>query len=728
MEQKGPRPYAAHISEDRQRVQTIKDHLLGTAEFARAFAEAFGAGDLAYQCGLLHDIGKYTPEFQKRIWENGDAVDHSSAGAQAVLPLCGTLGAYAIAGHHAGLMDGGSRADPTDRGTLCARLNKKLEESDFAAYRNDVSPQKPGFTPPKLLGKGGFTVSFFIRMLFSCLVDADFLDTERFMTGGTVQRPRRQSVKELSERLDAYVQPWWNTDNELNRKRCKILRICMNTGDSAEKGLFTLTVPTGGGKTISSLAFALHHAKEKKMDRVIYVIPYCSIIDQTVDVFCDAVGAENVLAHYSGANYADRDGNTTPRQQAMRLATENWDMPIVVTTAVQFFESLFSNRTSACRKLHNMANSVIVFDEAQTLPLPYLKPCLHAIAELIVNCGSSCVLCTATQPALGPLFHEFAPSLTAREICPGTEQLYRFFRRVTYRQAGSLTDEELAERLNAQNQVLCIVTTRRQAQNVYRLLTKEGSFHLSTLMTPNHRRSVLKTIRERLSHGLPCRVVSTSLIEAGVNVDFPTVYRACAGLDSEIQAAGRCNRENGHPAGESIVWIFRPEEKYSAHIPTAISLPAKTAEEVTRGKEEIDVPEVIRAYFTELYSLNGPGLDFQHVVDQFESDSAMHGLFPFKTVAEKFHLIEQSTRAVLIPRDKESRELAARLLGGEVPNREMFRRMGPCCVNIYEQHFKKLLPSLNVISDSVAVLASAPLYSEETGLSMDDEGGFGFFG
>ncbi|MCH3971406.1 MAG: CRISPR-associated helicase Cas3' [Oscillospiraceae bacterium] len=717
------RPFAAHIAEN-GRVQTVQEHLLGTAQRARAFAAVFGAGDMAYQCGLAHDVGKFSDAFQHRIWDNGPKVDHTSAGAKIIGPLTGYPAAYSIAGHHAGLMDGGSSGDVTFAGTLQARLSKPVDPKVLERYPKEVQLHRPAFPPLKMLGSGGFTESFFTRMLFSCLVDADFLDTEAFMKNGKTNRSHGCDIYSLSDKLDAYVQPWWSAKTELNKKRCKILRTCLTAGEKMEKGLFTLTVPTGGGKTISSLAFALHHAKEHGMKRIIYVIPYCSIIEQTADVFREALGTQNVLEHHSGAQYDDSENE---EMSPKRLAAENWDMPVVVTTAVQFFQSLFASKTSACRKLHNLADSVIIFDEAQTLPLPYLKPCVRAIAELTVNYGSSCVLCTATQPALGPLFREVSPKIEAHEICPDTKNMYSFFRRVRYEKVGELTDEVLASRLSEEQQVLCIVTTRNQAQNVYQMLKGPGSFHLSTLMTPNHRRAVLKEIRHRLQEGQPCRVVSTSLIEAGVDVDFPTVYRACAGLDSEIQAGGRCNRENKRPAEKSVVYLFQPESKYRRHLPAVLSLPAQTAEKVTRGVDEIDMPEVITAYFSELYQLKGETLDSQQIVPDFEEGIENHHSFPFRTVAQHFRLIPDNTRAILIPRDDESRLLAARLQAGE-RSRELFRQLGQCSVNVYERDFMALMPSLDTstLDESIAILVNPKLYHDDTGLQLSDEGGYGY--
>ena len=721
--------FAAHIRDDGE-IQTVAEHLNGVAVLARGFAEPFGAGGMAYQCGLAHDIGKYTAGFQHHIRDGGPKVDHSTAGAQEILKLCGAPAAYCIAGHHSGLLNGGGSGDSKNAGTMHGRLNKAIGD-EYQRYRDEVQLQKP--QPPKLrlLGQGGFTISFFTRMLFSCLVDADFLDTERFMQGGKVKRGNGAGTELLLQKLDGYLAAnrWLDAKEGLNGKRSEILRECIDAGEEQKQGLFTLTVPTGGGKTVSSLAFALHHAKKHGMRRVIYVIPYCSIIEQTADKFSEILGKENVLAHYSGAkeddtanstgSYADRD--TSPQ----RLAAENWDMPVIVTTAVQFFESLFSNKTSACRKLHNIANSVVIFDEAQTLPIFYLKPCVDAIAELTVNYGTTCVLCTATQPALGKFFRDYAPSLKATEICPDTRMLYRAFRRVRYEQLGCLTDGELAQRLNGCSQVLCIVSTRRQAKNIFGLLNREGSFHLSTLITPEHRRAVLKIIRRRLKCALPCRVVSTSLIEAGVDVDFPTVYRAYAGLDSEIQAGGRCNRENRRPVQDSVVYLFKPEDKY--RLPASMERPMQEAFSVTRGRDDVDSPEAVTKYFGLLYNDTGDAVDLKGIVKGFEEGKQNHWSFPFRSAAEEFCIIENNTWTVLVPRDDESRKLAAMFGPDFRPNRETFRKMGPYCVNIFEKQFRELFSSLRVVGEKLAVLTVPDLYDKDTGLSVKNDGGYGLF-
>lgn len=714
------KPYFAHISED-GREQTVKAHLDGTAELCRGFAGAFGAEELAWMIGEAHDIGKYSEPFQRRIRKENVATDHSTAGAQQAAGILGVPAAYCIAGHHGGLPDGGSRADAADCPTLCGRLKRAVAPYDAFSGEVRLEPVRPRV--PMVMGQGGFTASFWTRMLFSCLVDADYLDTEAFMQGATPPRGRELQADSLLQRLETYIEPWWDARSDLNRERCRILQACLDAGAQAP-GLFTLTVPTGGGKTVSSLAFALRHAKAFGKKRIIYVIPFTSIIEQTADQFRRILGEETVLEHHSNMDYDDSEA-ADAESRRKKLATENWDMPVIVTTAVQFFESLFAGKPSRCRKLHNLADSIIIFDEAQTIPLPYLKPCVRAIAELTVNYGASCVLCTATQPALEPLFREVSPALTLREIAPSVDA--SVFQRVTYVHLDRLEDQELASRLNGHGQALCIVGTRKQAQAVYSLLDGEGSFHLSTLMTPNHRREVLAEIRRRLRKGEPCRVVSTSLIEAGVDVDFPVVYRAEAGLDSEIQAAGRCNREGRRPAEESMVYLFQPDDKYTAQLPDALKRPCDTARQVMRDCGVPDAPETIRQYFTTLYQYEGSALDQKGIVAKLEAGTRT-GSYPFRWVGEAFRMIENNTRPVLIPYNDNARRLADCLRRGE-RSRTLLRQAAQESVSIYPQHFEALLNAgaLESPDDTISILTDMTLYSPQTGLALKADSGVGIF-
>lgn len=718
------RPFAGHIN-DEGRVQTIYEHLSGTAELAEEFAAGFDSEELAYISGLYHDIGKYSKRFQKRIYEGGNPVDHSTAGAIEInkgMPRIGKLLAYCIAGHHGGLPDGGSAAHTKDEPTLCGRLKRTPEP--YAEYQQDVKSSLPQGVrlPIKPMEQVGFTLSFYTRMLFSCLTDADFLDTERFMAG-TNLRQACESLKILEERLEAHLENLKkrkDASREINQKRGEVLQYCI-TAALWEKGLYSLTVPTGGGKTIASLAFALKHACHRGLNRVIYVIPYNSIIEQNATVLKNIIGKENVLEHHSNFNYDDLKEDGAAEKQ--KLASENWDMPVIVTTTVQFFESLFANKTSKCRKLHNLSNAVIIFDEVQMLPLNYLLPCIRAIAELVHNYGSTAVLCSATQPSLKKYFPK---QIQINEICPEVDSLYQFFKRTEITFAGELENGELARSLNEKEQVLCIVNTRKHAQHLFALLHEEGRYHLSTLMYPQHRKAVLSEIRQRLKDNLPCRVVSTSLIEAGVDVDFPWVYRGEAGVDSIIQAAGRCNREARRKLGNVVV--FRPSSEYRKYMPDMLKGPAKITDAIAHLFPDISSPEAIESFFTELYSVSGQGIDLKRIVQRFEDGYAEDFNFPFASVASEFRLIDNNTRAVLIAETEEAQKLAGRLRSGE-RNRNLMRAVQQYCVNVYEPVYQSLYGggSIEVLDEALAVLTKHEKYSDQMGLDVGIDTGIGIF-
>lgn len=709
--------FLAHIADD-GRTQTVYSHLTRTSILAKEFARPFSGEDQAELAGLAHDIGKYTQAFQKRLKGAQIQVDHSTAGAVECWKLKQLFAAFAVAGHHGGLPDGGSQTDGPEQSTLFGRI--KRGECGFVepygSWNQEVSlPQAR--IPEFLKGHSGPELVFFTRMLYSCLVDADFLDTETFMEGQS-RESNETSMEQLWDKLQDYISGWFPPKGELNRQRCRILERCIKEGEKQRRGLFSLTVPTGGGKTVASLAFALAHAKKYGLRRVIYVIPYTSIIEQTAEVFREILGIEHVLEHHSNLLY-DLEGEANPHTIRLAKATENWDMPVVVTTAVQFFESLYACRPSQCRKLHHIAGSIVIFDEAQMLPIPYLRPCVWAISQLVKHYGISAVLCTATQPALESIFREFLPEFPVQELCPPDTCPWDVFRRVSFQQEGNLTWDELAGQLNAHNQVLCIVNTRKAAQEVYRRLDQTGSFHLSTLMYPHHRKQQLIEIRRRLKEGFPCRVVSTSLIEAGVDVDFPIVYREMAGLDSILQAAGRCNREGIRPAKESIVSIFEGQEKAPPLFSTAIGAGKHTMSRY----EDIASHAAIHDYFSELLDLKGKeAQDKERILPLIQST-----FFPFRTVADRFHLIDAPTRTVYIPLE-EGAELVEQLRSGQ-GGRTLFRKLGQYGVSIYEKHFAALNQAgdLEILENGAAILCSTALYSEKTGLSLEADSGKGLF-
>ena len=707
--------FLAHKSAD-NRDQTVLEHLEGTARYCAAFAQLFDAEEQGRLAGLAHDIGKYSLSFQKRL-QGGPPVDHSTAGAFECMKIQQPFAAFAVAGHHGGLPDGGGRGDSGDAGTLFGRINRAAQGKldDYSVWKQELS--LPAAAVPGFLQKDKPAGMFFTRMLFSCLVDADYTDTGAFMAGQTADDGEPASMDQLWERLQTYISGWFPPKEELNARRCAILAQCIQEGEHRAPGLFTLTVPTGGGKTVASLAFALAQAKARGMKRIVYVIPYTSIIEQTADTFRKILGPENVLEHHSSVLFdTDETGELTPDALKLIRATETWDAPVVVTTAVQFFESLFSCKPSQCRKLHNLTQSVIIFDEAQMLPLPYLRPCVWAMTQLTAHYGSSAVLCTATQPALGPLLREFVPDLSATELCPLAAEDWGAFRRVTFRRAGKLIWDELTGHLQGQNQVLCVVNTRQAAQTVFDKLTGDGNFHLSTLMYPAHRRAQLEEIRRRLDAGLPCRVVSTSLIEAGIDVDFPAVYREEAGLDSILQAAGRCNREGKRSSADSVVTIFRSEAGSPRLFATAIG----AGRYVMEHWEDIASPEAIHAYFSTLLDLSGrDAQDKQGILPLMANEC-----FPFRTVAERFHLIDdKSAVTVYIPRG-DGADLITRLRAGEC-SRNLYRQLGQYGVSIYQDHFNRLdqAGDLERLDDGSVVLRTPALYSETTGLSLEADNG-----
>lgn len=709
--------YLAHLTED-GRTQTILEHLKGTASLCSAFAAAFDAEAQGQLAGMAHDIGKYSAAFQRRL-HGGPKVDHASAGAFECLKAQQLAAAFAISGHHGGLPDGGGRGDAAGAGTFWGRINRASQGrlEDYHAWQSEFSlphANTPAFAGTRLEGM------FFTRMLFSCLVDADYTDTGAFMDNSPYLPASSSSMEELWRRLETYVSGWFPPKGALNMQRCVILEQCMSAGAQYGPGLFTLTVPTGGGKTVASLSFALAQAKARRMKRIVYVIPYTSIIEQTAQVFREILGDENVLEFHFGVQFDQQEDDTSsPEAVPLTRSVETWDVPVIVTTAVQFFESLYACQPSKCRKLHNLAQSVLIFDEAQMLPLPYLRPCVWAIAQLVRHYGASAVLCTATQPALDPIFQEFAPEIPIREICPMAEAHWESFRRVSFQQAGTLSWMDLAARLQQQEQVLCVVNTRRAAREVFHQLSGSGNFHLSTLMYPAHRKRILDEIRRRLRDGLPCRVVSTSLIEAGVDVDFPAVYRELSGLDSILQAAGRCNREGKRPPEDSIVTIFQGEDPPPRLFETSIG----AGKIVLDHCQDVSSRAAIHTYFSTLLDLKGAeAQDAHHILPLMESE-----FFPFRTVAERFHLIESPTTTVHLPLE-EGAGLVELLRSGQY-SRTLYRRLGQYGVSVYPQHLAALeqAGALEHLEDGSVVLRDIGLYTQTTGLTLEPSGGNALF-
>ncbi len=716
---------------DKSDWQPLKTHLLNVAESASDFAGDFHAGPLAYASGLLHDLGKYSPEFQRRLEGTTNHVDHSTAGAiearETYHKAFNSILMYVVTGHHGGLLNCGSK-----EGGLIQRLHKP-GLPDYSAYRTEIAfPDQKSFGIPLRLppGKTGFSISFFTRMLYSCLVDSDSLDTEKFVDPGkSLIRGNYDSLDLLYKKFEKSMKEKISLadDTSINRERKEIFNQCVKAGP-LPPGFFTLTVPTGGGKTLSSMAFALEHLKHHNLKRIFYVIPYTNIIEQNAEVFRKILGDRNILEHHSNFDPGKiefgkiRLDDMDTGAEALKLATENWDVPVIVTTNVQFFESLFSNRRSRCRKIHNLARSVIILDEAQMLPTGYLLPCLAALSELVRNYGTTVVICTATQPKLNDLLDkDFHPW----EIIDSPEQLYETFRRVRVADIGSLSDEDLSIRLGSHRQVLCIVNTRKHAEALFNALDGPGNcHHLSARMCPVHRREKIAEIKSLLKDGKDCRVVSTQLIEAGVDIDFPIVYRTMTGIDSIAQAAGRCNREGKIERGE--VFIFKSTERHGK----ATSWQNLTAEigemTLSRSDDPLSLTTVAK-YFEKLYHYKDEGgLDEKDILTLIEERSREFA-FPFEDIADAFRLIEEDTRDLIIPYDKYATSKIRELKTAEFPWSHA-RELQGYTISIFPPEFMELerLGALDCIDDRFYILKSREDYSDETGLkhrsSVRDEG------
>lgn len=688
-----------------------------------------------YLAGLWHDLGKFAPNWQSylkskvdpHIGEITNKVDHSSAGAQYAnqdcnIHLFGRLLAYPIAGHHAGLANG---IDDTGS-CLETRLKKSISEFQPTVPRQLLSDAS--LPPISFALESGHSLASFLRMLFSCLVDADFLATESFMASDkrdVRSQTNLPDIAQMVQTLRKHLADFGPPETPVNHLRAEILSHCLAAAKQ-DPGIFSLTVPTGGGKTLSSLAFALEHARRHNLRRVIYVIPYTSIIEQNAEVFRKALaslGPDVVLEHH-----CNLDPDSEKQTERSRLASENWDARLIVTTNVQFFESLHAHRTSRCRKLHRIARSVIILDEAQSLPVELLAPCLRSLEELTKNYHSTVVLCTATQPSI-IRNSEFPIGISQpTEIIPNPKKLYNSLRRVsTVHLPDTLDHPSLTSRLAEHEQVLCIVNTRRHARQLFDLLPDDGTRrHLSALMCPEHRKMVLDEIKQRLDDGLPIRLVSTQLIEAGVDIDFPVVFRALAGLDSIAQAAGRCDREGlltaaaGRPAGN--LFIFHPETPAP---PGFIRSTAdSTAEILAPNPSDPLSLECIEEYFRTHYWKHSSETDKKHILECWpKSMTSLNDLllFQFKTCGEDFRLIDDYSAAVIVPWNTEGTALCKQLRETFEPAeiRRLARKLQRHTVTIPRPQHTRLLDAgilLPLHDERFFLLNSDPHYSEKFGL------------
>lgn len=711
----------------------LHDHLAGTAKLAKEFASEFGAGDWAFLAGCWHDLGKYSEEFQQYIHsaikaEKSEAhietplkgrVNHSSAGsllAHDKFKIEGRVLAYLIAGHHAGLPDW--HIGEVGASALSVRLadRKPINAIDFDRVPFDLLQREiPPFIP--LGGRTGFHL--WVRMLYSALVDADFLNTEAFMDAsrGTL-RGRFASLAALLEPFELFMTKLKNGSPRtyVNDIRDSVLSSCKNKA-SEKPGLFILEVPTGGGKTLSSMAFALNHAAIHNKRRIIYVIPFLSIIEQTADEF-RKIFDENVIEHHSNL---DTDEETSQS----RLAAENWDAPIVVTTSVQFLESLFASRSSRCRKLHNIVNSVVILDEVQLLPPPFLQPILDILNLLMNHYGVTIVLSTATQPALTSKkwFEGRLRGLVdcdgslGRKIVENPDDLFERLKRVAYilPDPTSAPREwpDMAAELIQHEKVLCIVNTRKGCRDLFRLMPK-GTIHLSALMCGEHRSRTIRAIKERLQNQLPTRVVSTQLVEAGVDFDFPVVYRAMTGLDSIAQAAGRCNREGRLDRG-SVVVFYPPQ-------PSPPGLLRK-AEDAARSvlsnfRGDFIQRDVFSKYFEQLYG--NVDLDKKNIAEFTNCGDELE--VQFKSAAGLFRIIDEAESMPLFVRYADGYSLIEQFKKAG-PEPWILRKLQRYTVSLPKFAFYELLALGQIIEIYPGFYAQEfdAFYDNETGVKLPDE-------
>ncbi len=710
-------------------------HLLEVAQGARDNGQRCGLGGLAELAGRVHDVGKYTPGFQARL-QGGARVDHSTAGAvwaeRTLPPRWGRLLAHVVAGHHAGLQDG--LFDPEGRieskRAGMAAVAKAAQADGLLLPTHVDAPA--GFIT--LGGQEGFQNAFLTRMVFSCLIDADRTAAHSFEHGALDDAPQ-PSIEALEAALQASMARREPKPGPVNDLRRDVLRTVLAKA-ADPRGVFTLTVPTGGGKTLTSLAFALAHARQHGLDRVIVVIPFTSIIEQTAQVYRDALGplGHTVLEHHSGFDVADEGKWAEHRvgPERRHLAMEQWNSPLVVTTAVQFFESLFAARPSRCRKLQNVPRSVIVVDEAQTMPLDLLRPCVAVLKELQRNYACSVVLCTATQPALKAEAGGtgFPGGFRAPvELAPPGPALFQALRRVTVHDVGKQDDTALAARMAASPQALCIVNQRAHARALFKAMGGlEGVRHLSTCMHSVHRRRVLDEIRKDLREGRPCRAVSTSLVEAGVDVDFPLVLRATTGLDQIAQAAGRCNREGRNAAEDSEVLVFEAPE-FAVIRPLRVQAETGTAMLRKYASSDPFGPEAMRDYFETLYQRKGKEeLDRKGVLEMCAGHAGDMN-FPFESIAAAMRFIDDAMVPVIVPKEEarpgEVAEVVARLQYGGVGGAA--RALNRYTVGVPRrvraamvlQGVAEVIRQVE-LGDQFVVLLNLNLYTSEAGLDWDD--------
>ena len=745
--------------------QPLLDHLHGVAEMAQSYAERITddpeLGEIGYLLGLLHDLGKYQEGFQCYIRQqsgldptlNGWRTPHSPAGARYAYDLKQVGGnqqllkilSLCIGAHHRGLYDDSEwrgqvvRSSDTKRAVANLVKGLKLEASQLEELLHKASLDKAAAVWDELDEKN---YQLLIRMLFSCLVDADFLDTERFMSPdkSLARQSAKASLEQMRVQLEEYVSHF-NREGRINEARAAFLDQCRNHGRTAQRKIYSLTLPTGAGKTVSSMMWALEHAIAQGCERIIYVIPYTSIITQTAQTFREIFGVDQVLEHHSDVDVKERPDEA---MEYTKLMTENWDVPLVVTTNVQFFESLYAHRVSRCRKLHNICNSVVVFDEVQMFPPRLLNPILRVVESLHYAFRVEPLFCTATLPVFDKdilsdskrIGHEFFfLEEPVQEVVPYDVERFAPFDKVRYHwDPLRLSTEELAERLAQHESFLCIVNSRKDAARLYTALqaqdkSGDGLIHLSRRMCSAHIQERIEEIRRRLKVGEPVRVVSTQLVEAGVDLDFPVVYRAMAGLDSVMQAAGRCNRE-GRMAEPGEVYIFSLTDGTKALGEMSWAQGAledlldRLAEQGAPQRAEIE--HYYRAFYNDVDCFDNrmtrrEDKRISKLLWDVDDDRCEELRFDYETASEYFKYIEDQSTSIVVPYDKAGKAIIKKLQSNIPLTRQEYRQMNRLTISLYENDCLTLGSSISVSESGIAYLTDDKLYSTKTGIQIIDQ-------
>ena len=707
--------YIGHTSDD-GRKQLLLDHLNGTSKLCRENANEFWA-DIAEFVGQIHDIGKYTSGFQKRI--NGAEnirVEHAICGAKEVakappksyVPMI----EYCVVGHHSGLPDGGTKVDGEEDPTLHGRMKRKT--GDYSAYENEVKLEYPKDNLRELFDDNNpreiiERYSFFTRYLFSCLTDADFIDTERFVTTNTdrgIDGDFQKAYEKVCEKLNSF-----KIETKLQESRSIIQEQVYKSVES-NANVYTLNMPTGSGKTLCSIRAALKTAIENKKKRIIYVIPYVSIIEQTAKVFEDIFGdVLPVLQHHSNYDFDD-DKNEDENEitsEKLKRSCENWDAKLIVTTNIQFFESLYHYKGRRLRKLHNLADSVIIFDEIHMLPINYIQPCLRAIGYVTKYLNSTAILMSATMPNYDKFMERYMSGVKIENAVKDTS-LFNVFDKCRYEYIGKCELASLAEKAQEYDNALIIVNKRKTARELYDICSG-NKYHLSTYMTPLHRSEIIAKIKEDIKNGINTTVISTSLIEAGVDLDFKAVFREIAGIDNVLQSGGRCNREGKMDMGD--VFVFETDGGKGE-----IQLKSNITRNLFEEFDNISTDKCIEEYYSRLFAFNDGNID-KSTITSLMGENFKFDEIPLRTYADNFKFIKNQVIGIVIPRD-ENKDLIEQLRYGKLSVKRKLQQYS-ASVHIWELEEMIKEGIIEQLDCGVCILANTDYYKSDVGLTLEND-------